>query len=89
MQVRVVDGRFSGIHFECPYFKAEAVNILQAEGVLQLQRFRNNQGLFGRKAATAAAQKMPAHARWAMDGASTPRLQSVAIKVLARVFISA
>ena len=62
--------------------------MVQATAVEQLQRFRNQEGLFGRPAAAAAAARMAGHARWSAYGASAPALQHCVVRVLAQVRLS-
>ena len=57
----------------------------QAKAVAQLYRFRKQEGIFARPASKLAAERMPAHAWWAMYGAGCPELQKVAVRVLSQV----
>lgn len=51
---------------------------------MQLQKYRNREGLFGRAPALNSAKSMPSWAWWLQFGAGVPDLQALAIKVLAQ-----
>lgn len=50
----------------------------------QLTQFRSGHGIFGRSIAKTAAGTMPAYQWWTSFGASTPQLQSFAVRVLSQ-----
>jgi hypothetical protein len=56
----------------------------QAKIPMQLQKYKNNEGLIGRAPARNAAKSMPAWAWWVQFGAGMPELQAFAVEELAQ-----